>query len=70
MSDRLPTPISRTDQLLVVLIERVDALRADLAAARGGEPAPAEPGKTLLEEPTSSGRKPRSSSRTKTEETP
>lgn len=48
----LPTPVSVTDQLLTAVHDELVGLRADLAAAWGGEPAPVAP-QQLLEEPKS-----------------
>ena len=45
----LPTPVTVNDCLLKAIHDELVGLRADLAAARGGEPAPAD--QKLLEEP-------------------
>lgn len=51
----LPTPRTTTDVLLAAVHEELVGLRADLALARGGEPADPEPtGKVELQEPAPS----------------
>lgn len=58
--DELPTPRTTTDELLVALTREVQGLRADLKAARGGEPtAPDADGRVLVTEPAPAGQTPR-----------
>jgi hypothetical protein len=49
-----PAPVTTTDVLLVALHTEIVGLRADLAAARGGEPADLGTGRVELREPVAS----------------